>query len=99
MGQVVVAGVAVIRTGKRAGRVEYEMMRQRVRQVGGSAVVTIPKEDLERLGIKVGDMIAFEPSRIEMVERHILSPEDEAAVATFRSNPSFLAALEYLKDR
>ncbi len=75
------------------------MLRQRLRLVGGSAVVTIPKEDLDRLGLAVGDLIAFEPNKIEMVERHVLSPEDEAAVASFRNAPSFLAALDYLKDR
>jgi putative addiction module antidote len=32
-------------------------MRQRVREVGNSYVVTIPKKEVKRLGLKPGDLV------------------------------------------
>jgi len=75
------------------------MLKQRVRRVGNSLVVTLPAEELERLGIAEGDLIAFEPTKIEPVERPILSPESQAIVDSFWARPGFQAAMEYLKDR
>lgn len=74
-------------------------MKQRVRRVGNSLVVTLPAEELKRLGIAEGDLIAFEPRKVETVERFVMSPEVQAAVATFWDRPDFQEGLDYLKDR
>ena len=74
------------------------MVRQRVRRVGNSLVVTLPAEELERLGIAEGDLIAFEPRKIETTEHFVMSPEVRAAVATFWDRPDFQEGLAYLKD-
>ncbi len=75
------------------------MLKQRVRRVGNSLVVTLPAEELERLGIAEGDLIAFEPRKVETVERFVMPLEIQAAVATFWDRPDFQEGLAYLKDR
>jgi hypothetical protein len=75
------------------------MLKQRLRQVGEDVVVTIPKEDLERLGLTPGDWVAFEPMKIEDVERGGLSPDFQALVDSFWDRPGFQEGLKYLKDR
>ena len=48
-------------------------MRQRVREVGHSYVVTIPKGEAKRLGLSVGDLVNVELTRLET--RPSLNPE------------------------
>jgi antitoxin component of MazEF toxin-antitoxin module len=48
-------------------------MRQRVREVGNSYVVTIPKKEVQRLGLKPGDLVDVALTPLET--RPTLSPE------------------------
>jgi putative addiction module antidote len=75
------------------------MLKQRVRRVGNSLVVTLPAEELERLGIAEGDLIAFDPRKVETIERFVMPPEIQEAVASFWDRPDFQEGLDYLKDR
>ena len=50
---------------------------QRVRRSGNSLVVTIPKEDAERLGIAEGDMVELSIQPLELRPR--MRPELRAA--------------------
>jgi len=54
---------------------------------------------LERLGLTPGDWVAFEPMKIEDVERGGLSPDFQALVDSFWDRPGFQEGLKYLKDR
>lgn len=75
------------------------MLTQRVRRSGNSLIVTIPREEAERLGIQEGDLVAFEPRKVETIQRYVLPPEVQAAADEVWSRDDFLAALDYLKDR
>ena len=75
------------------------MLTQWVRRSGNSLIVTIPREEAERLGIREGDLVAFEPRRVETIRRYILPPDVQAAADAAWERPDFLAALDYLKDR
>lgn len=70
-------------------------MIQQVRKVGNSLVVTIPKSESERLGIKEGDSVSVELNKMEL--RPVLSPELQEIM---REDLSTLQPmLEYLKNR
>ena len=49
------------------------MIYQKVRKVGNSLIITIPTEEVERLGIVEGDLIAANFNKAEI--RPILPPE------------------------
>ena len=53
------------------------MITQRVRKVGNSLVVTIPKEEAERLDIGEGDLVGLEVRKVRVVPA--MSPEVRAA--------------------
>ena len=42
------------------------MVTVRLRRTGNSCVVTIPREELERLGIHEGDMVGLEVRKLEV---------------------------------
>jgi putative addiction module antidote len=70
------------------------MIQQKLRKVGNSYVVTIPKEDVERLGLREGQLLAVEIHPLEI--RPVLSPELRAAFeASWQRNK---AAYRYLAD-
>lgn len=75
------------------------MLTQRLRRSGNSLIVTIPREEAERLGLEEGDMVAFEPRKVETIQRFVLPPDMQAAADAAWERPDFLAALDYLKDR
>lgn len=75
------------------------MLTQKVRKSGNSLIVTIPREDAERLDIHEGDTIAFEPRKVELVRRYVLPPEVRDAADDIWARPDFQAALAYLKER
>ena len=75
------------------------MLTQRVRRSGNSLIVTIPREEAERLGIREGDLVAFEVRRVETIRRYVLPPDVQAAADAAWERPDFLTALDYLKDR
>lgn len=49
------------------------MIQARIRKQGNSFVVTIPREEMERLELEEGDQIAFHPTKLET--RMVLRPE------------------------
>lgn len=70
------------------------MIQQQLRKVGNSYVVTIPKEEVERLGVSEGQLLALEITPLEI--RPILRPEIRAALEeTWEED---LEAYRYLAD-
>ncbi len=71
------------------------MIQQRLRKVGNSYVVTIPKDEVERRGLRDGELLGVEvtPLEIRPVLRADLREAFEASWA--RSE----AAYRYLADR
>jgi antitoxin component of MazEF toxin-antitoxin module len=71
------------------------MIQQRLRKVGNSYVVTIPKDEVERRGLREGALLGLEITPLEI--RPVLRPElREALEASWaRSEPAY----RYLADR
>lgn len=71
------------------------MLVQRVRRQGNSLGLTIPKDEVERLGLQEGDFVAMSLNRVQV---QVELPDDvrEATEAVMRQ---FASDLEYLKDR
>jgi putative addiction module antidote len=71
------------------------MDTQRVRRVGNSLVVTIPKDVARRLQLEEGDLVCMEMRKL------LLQPEmpPDVRVAYERAMTQFASDLEYLKDR
>jgi len=71
------------------------MIRQQLRKVGNSYVVTIPKDEVERLQIKEGQLLSLEITPMEV--RPVLKPELEKAFdESWERNE---AGYRYLADR
>jgi putative addiction module antidote len=71
------------------------MIYQKLRRVGNSYVVTIPKEEVERLRLEEGHFVALHVQRAEV--RPVLSDEiREALEESWREHE---AAYRYLKGR
>ncbi|MBI3980115.1 MAG: hypothetical protein HY331_18225 [Chloroflexi bacterium] len=61
------------------------MIQQKLRKVGNSYVVTIPKEEVERRGLREGQLLAVQIAPLEV--RPALTPElREAFEASWRRN-------------
>lgn len=71
------------------------MFTQQVRKSGNSLVITIPKEEVERLGLHEGQFVGVHLTPMEM--RPVLPPDLQEALD--RLWPRLEPALEYLKDR
>ena len=71
------------------------MIRQKLRKVGNSYVVTIPKEEVERLAIEEGQLVEIQVTPLEV--RRIMSPQIRAAFE--RSWARSERAYRYLIDR
>ncbi len=71
------------------------MLVQRVRRQGNSLGLTIPKEEVDRLGLQDGDLVAVSLNRVQV---RVQLPGDvrEATEAVLRE---FKSDLDYLKDR
>ncbi len=71
------------------------MIQQQLRKVGNSYVVTIPKEEVERRGLREGQLLAVEIHPLEV--RPVLTPElRDAFEASWAHNE---AGLRYLAER
>ena len=71
------------------------MIQQQLRKVGNSYVVTIPKEEVERLQIQEGQILSLEITPMEL--RPVLRPElKKAFEESWERNE---AAYRYLADR
>lgn len=71
------------------------MIQQKLRKVGNSYVVTIPREEVERRGLIEGQLLAVEVQPIEL--RPVMRPEvREAFEESWKRSE---AAYRYLADR
>jgi antitoxin component of MazEF toxin-antitoxin module len=71
------------------------MIQQQLRKAGNSYVVTIPKEEVERRGLREGQLLAIEITPLET--RPVLSPElQEAIEESWKQNE---AGYRYLAER
>ena len=71
------------------------MIQQRLRKVGNSFVVTIPKDEVERRDLHDGDLLGVEVTLLEI--RPALRPELQSAFAESWDRSE--AAYRYLADR
>lgn len=71
------------------------MITQKLRRVGNSFVVTIPREEAERQGLSEGDLIGVEVRKLHITPE--MSPEVRAAFE--RSLKLYAADYDYLADR
>jgi putative addiction module antidote len=71
------------------------MITQKLRRVGNSYVVTIPKEEAERQGLQEGDLIGVEVRKLHITPE--MPPEVRAAFE--RSLKVYAADYDYLADR
>lgn len=71
------------------------MIHAKIRKQGNSFVVTIPKDEMERLDLHEGDQIAIQPVKLET--RAILDPDLQQALdESWEQNE---AGYRYLADR
>ncbi len=71
------------------------MIHQKLRKVGNSFVVTIPKDEVERLNLREGQLLSISVEPLETVP--VLHPDVRAAFEEcWRRNE---AAFRYLADR
>ncbi len=75
------------------------MIVGKLRRIGESMVVTIPHEEVDRLGLAEGDTVSIEARKVTLVPHHELRPELEAIAVRLEARPDFQRALDYLKDR
>jgi putative addiction module antidote len=71
------------------------MIMQRVRRVGNSLIITIPREEAERLELAEGDMVAASLNKVRM--EISMSPQVRAAAE--RAMQEYSATLDYLQDK
>jgi antitoxin component of MazEF toxin-antitoxin module len=71
------------------------MIQQQVRKSGNSFVVTIPKSEMERLGIKEGQMVALDITALEL--KPVLPPEIAQVVSEIREDS--VPVMQYLRDK
>ena len=71
------------------------MIMQRVRRVGNSLAISIPREEAERLGLREGDMVAASLNKVRL--------EVQLAPGVREATDRFLArygeTLDYLAER
>lgn len=71
------------------------MVTQQVRRVGNSYVVTIPKDEAQRLDLHEGDLVSVEVRKVRLQPE--MAPDlEESFEYAMRQ---FAADIEYLKDR
>jgi antitoxin component of MazEF toxin-antitoxin module len=71
------------------------MFQQQVRRSGNSLVVTIPKEEVERLGLREGQLVAVDVTPLET--RPVLPPDLQEIID--RQGEAMKPALRWLADR
>lgn len=71
------------------------MLLRKVRKVGNSYVVTIPKEEVERLKLRDGDLVSIEVRRVDVKPK--MAPDVRAAFDQVFDPDG--ADYLYLKDR
>jgi antitoxin component of MazEF toxin-antitoxin module len=71
------------------------MITQRLRKSGNSYVVTIPKDEVDRLGLREGQMIALDVTPLEL--KPVLRPE--LAQIVQRTSEMATPVMKCLKDK
>jgi antitoxin component of MazEF toxin-antitoxin module len=71
------------------------MIQQQIRKSGNSYVVTIPKSEMERLGLREGQMVALDLTPLEV--KPMLRPE--IAKILDRTTERAAPLMKYLKDK
>jgi antitoxin component of MazEF toxin-antitoxin module len=71
------------------------MITQQLRKSGNSYIVTIPKDEVDRLGLREGQMIALDVTPLEL--KPVLRPELARIVEEDREIIG--PVMRYLKDR
>lgn len=71
------------------------MIIQRVRKNGSSLAITIPKEEVERLGLREGDLVAVDINQVEV--RPQVSPRVRAVFDQVLTE--YAEGLDYLANR
>jgi antitoxin component of MazEF toxin-antitoxin module len=71
------------------------LIRQKLRKVGNSYVITIPRDEVERRGLTEGQLLAVELQPIEM--RPVMRPEVQEAFEEIWKRSE--AAYRYLAER
>jgi antitoxin component of MazEF toxin-antitoxin module len=68
------------------------MIQQKLRKVGNSYVVTIPKSEVERKGLRAGQLVAVDVQPLSV--RPVLPPDvQEALEASWQQNEAIYRAL------
>ena len=68
------------------------MIQQKLRKVGNSYVVTIPKDEVERKGLREGQLLAIDVQPLSV--QPVLPPDvREALKASWRKNEAIYRAL------
>ena len=70
------------------------MITQKIRRSGNSYIVTVPREEIERQGLREGDLVGVEIRKLDV--RPALTPELRAAME--RSWDRAEAAYRYLAE-
>jgi antitoxin component of MazEF toxin-antitoxin module len=73
------------------------MVTAKLRRSGNSFIVTVPRDEVERLQLHEGQLVAVEVRAMEM--RPVLAPDLQAILDELLADPEHLAALRYLADR
>ncbi len=71
------------------------LLTQKLRKVGNSLVITVPKEEADRLGLSEGDFVGAEVRKMNL--RPEMSPE--MRVAFERALTAYQEDLRYLAER
>jgi antitoxin component of MazEF toxin-antitoxin module len=71
------------------------MITQRLRKSGNSYVVTIPKDEVDRLGLREGQMVALDVTPLEL--KPVLRPE--LAQIVQRTSEMATPVMKCLKDK
>ncbi|MES2668194.1 MAG: AbrB/MazE/SpoVT family DNA-binding domain-containing protein [Patescibacteria group bacterium] len=76
-------------------------MIQKVLKVGSSAAVTIPKNSMEELGLKIGDSVSVDirDNKMTIEPRTHAVPNEESVAWAKGFIEKYRPALEALKDR
>ncbi len=72
------------------------MLVEKLRKSGNSYVLTIRREEVDRLGLTEGDLVAFTPHKVEL--RPAMRPEIGAAAGRILKRSDVRDALRYLAD-
>jgi antitoxin component of MazEF toxin-antitoxin module len=71
------------------------MIMQKLRKQGNSLGITIPREELDRLGLAEGDLVAVDINRLEV--RPAVSPELRSIFD--RVLHEYREGIDYLRDK